>query len=144
MSSAVMMRTTPGIFAATVVSTRRMTACPCPLRNSSMCSAPGGARSAVYFVSPRSIAGSSRALSLAPTPLSAIALPPVSAGDRQCRADDAVVPRAAAQVARKPRPHLRLGRRGVAGEQLAQRNHHAGNAEPALRPVLFPQGVLQL
>src|SRR5204862_4016233 len=132
----------------TVVSTRRIAACPWALRNSSMCSACGGARSAVYFTSPRSIAGSSRALRASPTPLpatplSAIALPALPAGDRQRGPDDAVVPGAAAQVAGQCGTHLRLVRCRVAGQQLAQGDHHAGNAEPALCPVLLPQRGLQ-
>jgi hypothetical protein len=59
------------------------------------------------------------------------------------RANDVLVPGAAAEVALEAVPDLFVGRRRVRAQQVVRREQHARRAEAALEPVLDPECVLQ-
>src|SRR5579885_2530520 len=59
------------------------------------------------------------------------------------RVDDVLVAGAPAQVAFDRLADLRFGRILVAGEQVSRRHDHPGRAVSALKPVLFPETLLE-
>src|SRR5919201_21881 len=58
------------------------------------------------------------------------------------RLDDVRVSRATAEIAFEPVANVALARLRIAREQLTGREDHSGRAEPALEPVLVPEGLL--
>ena len=59
------------------------------------------------------------------------------------RGDDVLVTGAATQIAVERVADLSVRRLRVLGEQVGGGHDHAGRAEAALQPVLFPEGLLQ-
>src|SRR5215471_5521594 len=146
MSFPVKTATTPGIDAAFFVAIVLIFACAYGDRTTAMCVMPGRVRSSVYLACPVISLGSSRRLMPEPKIREAIKFPsrPLShpPGRLLDAGDDVLIAGAAAQIALQAVPDLLFGGLGLALEQLAGSQDHAGRAEAALKAVFLPEGFL--
>src|SRR5229473_521179 len=151
------MATTPGAFAAWVISMLLIRACANGLRTTDKETVPGRVKSSTKCPSPLTSRGSSRRWILAPIMVvTAMSAPPCGGlgggrgrraahggGRRLHRLDDVHVARAAAEVALEALANLVIGRVRVLLEQVGRGHDHSRGAVAALEPVLVPECLLQ-